>query len=136
MTRLGQLLSPHLVPAPFLVRGCWCLTGLLEGLGTLQGLEILEGLAVGDRISSLPALEAQGPLPAGSPRDGSAPAPAPAPGSQGASCCVAQRVLCACSFDKNKSSCLQFALNYIKVSAELTAPLRNDLRRCWQMALG
>lgn len=133
LTWLGQFLSPNLVLAPF---GCCCLTGLLEGLGTLEGLEILEGLAVRDQISSLPTLEAQGPLPAGH-RDGTARrAPAPAPGTQGASCCVTQRVLYACSFDKNKSSCLQFALNYSKVSAELMVPLRNDLRRCWQMALG
>lgn len=89
------------------------------------------------KFPSLPTLEAQGLLPAGSPRDGTARrAQVPAPGIQGASCCVTQHVLYACSFDKNKSSCLQFALNYIKVSAELTAPLRNDLRRCWQMALG
>lgn len=114
-----------------------CLTGLLEGLGALEGLEILGDLAARDQISFSPHPGAQGLLPAGSCRDGTARrAPAPAPGIQGASCCVTLHVLYACSFDKNKSSCLQFALNYIKVSAALTAPLRNDLGRCWQMALG
>lgn len=79
----GQLLSPHLGPAPFLVSGCWCLTGLLEGLGALEGLEILEDLAVSDQISFSPHPGARGLLPAGSPRDGRARrAPAPAPGSR------------------------------------------------------
>lgn len=100
-------------------------------------MEILGDLAVRDQISFCPHPGAQGLLPAGSRRDGTARrAPAPAPGIQGASCCVTLHVLYACSFDKNKSSCLQFALNYIKVSAALTAPLRNDLGRSWQMALG
>lgn len=54
--------------------------------------------------------------------------------------CIAQRVLYACSFGKNKSSCLQFALNYIKVSAKLMAPSEKRLQEvpanCSRVSLG
>ena len=74
-----------------------------------------------------PLLNPPGPLSAGLARDGTRPG-APKPRLRGFRVLpaglrrIARRVLYARSFDKNKSSCLQFALNYIKVSAGLTAP--------------
>lgn len=81
---LGHFLSPHLVA--FLVKRCWCLTGLLEGLGTPEGLEIPEGLAV-IKFPSVPSPGAQGPEQGA--RGWPSPAcPSPSSGILGASCCV------------------------------------------------
>lgn len=115
VTWLGQDLSSQQVPALSLAKGSWCLMDILRVWQSVI------------KFPSLPTLKPRGPAISrvGQGRQAARRAKATTPGTRVLLArlrCIVQRVLYACSFDKNKSSRLQFALNYIKVSAELTAP--------------